>query len=730
MDLPHLPQELKDMIFEHGSIGPNAASFTPVCRAWKEYIEKHNTFRSLKLTSDDLGVGTDTESLIPQVIAYRILGREPARLALVRHIDLLVRLNHYDCPNCQYTESIKEWVGNRDIIDLTIYFLFQLIKEWPKTQEGLTLDITVTSPDDRKQLACTRAISAEKSNKVHSIPRGIHLYRSHNLTMFLDEDFWAEHGKVSVPAVTKLLVRRENERRWFPFIAPSLLANMTGLEELHLEIWRELSNLGQFDSDAEMQMLLESIREDADRILPKLKALTIFEEFKPDYYIPTYEFEGPGVPLSFIQRPQNVELGRDLALTVVSRGVERVSVSFMVEGSDVLEELVLLEEWESVKSVTLTSKLLCPLWKKNDDIELETDDPDDPVLYGWVSGDDEWDEEDDDDDDFNDGAAWMAWNTATGIAITGNAGISANDENDEDNDNDQDDRPLLLGDSSDIEIQGGLHSPFFRQQPNAEFKSPVTSILVTAARAVRKMPNLEVIEIWNGGNRGLAGVFRFHVEARESCADHKFGVITWRGNWIPNITDDIRKAWEQTVRVLNSKAKTTDWGPNVSDLDIVMEQLDENVVIRSHADAILHLKIQTEVIHPKSLSQMLKETDVQYGLAVDDGKGFSAYPLCPVFPEEDEEDKQKVSVRRSFKKYRSLMHHITNVFSNPPPSFYIWRLFRIFVLSHLLKDWRKEKDLRTFSLTVSISLAVLMFILIPGFKPLRRILIYYLTGRR
>ena len=52
-----------------------------------------------------------------------------------------------------------------------------------------------------------------------------------------------------VPAVTHLLIRQQNRRRWKPLALAEMIAGMPRLRELHYEPWREWDDLAQNDTD-------------------------------------------------------------------------------------------------------------------------------------------------------------------------------------------------------------------------------------------------------------------------------------------------------------------------------------------------------------------------------------------------------------------------------------------------------------------------------------------------
>lgn len=117
----------------------------------------------------------------------------------------------------------------------------------------------------------------------------------------------------------------------------------------------------------------------------------------------------------------------------------------------------------------------------------------------------------------------------------------------------------------------------------------IDEMLRTAAAAVMKMPKLETMEIWNG-KQGLAMVFRYQ------SARGRPAVITCRGTWEFDLRPATLQAWEAVAM------KRYGLGTVVS-----KELLDIGHIIKSHGDAIHHLKLLVSVVRPVSLWQIQRE---------------------------------------------------------------------------------------------------------------------------
>ncbi|UPL00730.1 hypothetical protein LCI18_011664 [Fusarium solani-melongenae] len=124
--------------------------------------------------------------------------------------------------------------------------------------------------------------------------------------------------------------------------------------------------------------------------------------------------------------------------------------------------------------------------------------------------------------------------------------------------------------------------------------SQIQRLLMMAASAMRRFPNLEVLELWYG-RRGEARLFRF---SRTYDGTSK---IFRAGTWELPLPPTAMKAWNKLSELRGGKGLT------VSD----PERIDREL-IRSHGDAIHHLGLVSDVLHPVSLRQIRREAQ-SYG---------------------------------------------------------------------------------------------------------------------
>jgi hypothetical protein len=132
----------------------------------------------------------------------------------------------------------------------------------------------------------------------------------------------------------------------------------------------------------------------------------------------------------------------------------------------------------------------------------------------------------------------------------------------------------------------------------------VTDLLESAAAAAQLLPALQTLEVWNG-RRGLACLFQYQAPPPPSSYTGRRGEvvrgarITWRATWDVVVDDRVICAWENVVGRRDPSKK----------MEVVKDVLGRGVVadIRSHGDAIRHLGMAKEVVHPVSLSQIQRE---------------------------------------------------------------------------------------------------------------------------
>ncbi len=200
--------------------------------------------------------------------------------ALVNYIWFCLELDDYDCTTCaptrpMLTDDEREEafsICDADGCPITAAFqnLFSILSTWDLNGD-LVLDISIYSPSDSKHwfkyLTVMPDIASDMPggcieqtilNKVyddpqqgwvasfrHSAPPRWAILKVFHCIMEVGpfDSEWEERQwwdqLPSVPAVTSLLLRQQNRRRWKPASLAHMFARFPRLQEVHYEPWRE-----------------------------------------------------------------------------------------------------------------------------------------------------------------------------------------------------------------------------------------------------------------------------------------------------------------------------------------------------------------------------------------------------------------------------------------------------------------------------------------------------------
>jgi hypothetical protein len=261
-----LPGEIRLLIFEALlQNGCMLSRFATVSRDWQADIERY-TFAQIKVTPSRLA---DFDSMTRR------------NRALVGCIWFCLELDHYDCSACaptmgiltlgEYTNAMSIRSIGKYPITKAFQDLFAVLSTWEPNGD-LKLDISIYSPSDSqhwfKYLTFMpdtpsntlgggdkeRTVSIKTFHDPHhgwvtgsrhsappmtaiskvfrSITRG-GLFNS----QLLYQHWWDDLP--AVPAVSSLLLRQQNRRRWRPDSLAYMLARFPRLQEFHYEPWRE-----------------------------------------------------------------------------------------------------------------------------------------------------------------------------------------------------------------------------------------------------------------------------------------------------------------------------------------------------------------------------------------------------------------------------------------------------------------------------------------------------------
>ncbi|KAF4957179.1 hypothetical protein FGADI_3244 [Fusarium gaditjirri] len=380
MSWDSLPGEIRLLIIQSlKQDGSKLSCLAAVSQAWQTVVERDN-FTRIKLTPSRL---TDFRSMIRR--------NQP----LVRYIWFCLELDGYGCTECaprtpaltteEYYAALT--VSDTEHCPITMAFqgLFSVLSEWDQDSQ-LMLDISIYSPSDAQHWFPYLTFMPDSPSdrlegrglELTTINQGYHDPPHGWVTGFrhsappqvacrkvfhsimeegpfdseqLEFQWWGQLPSVS--AVTSILLRQQNRRRWRPSALAHMFARFPRLQAVYYEPWREWCSLQRL-TDRESLSLFESIRH--GHYL--LKKLVIFENFNQQYPVFMQRFQfGEDIDGCSSFRNPDPAVGRMLALT--SLPLEHLAASFIVEANHFFA-IDSSWEWPDLTSLVLTSRLLTP----------------------------------------------------------------------------------------------------------------------------------------------------------------------------------------------------------------------------------------------------------------------------------------------------------------------------------------------------------------------------------
>jgi hypothetical protein len=273
-----LPREIRLFILEAlMQDGCTLGRLATVSREWQTELERYN-FARIKLTPLRL---VDFSSMIHR------------NRALVGYIWFCLELDDYDCTKCApasrtltYLELEEVFsISDTDNCPITTAFqnLFSVLSTWDLNGD-LILDISIYSPSDSKHwfkyltfmpdtpldVLVGGGLEQTILNKVyndpqhgwvagfrHSAPPMMAIRKVFHSIMEegpfdsdqLELQWWDQLP--SVPAVTSLLLRQQNRRRWKPDSLAHMFARFPRLQEVYYEPWREWDSMQSYTDRSE-----------------------------------------------------------------------------------------------------------------------------------------------------------------------------------------------------------------------------------------------------------------------------------------------------------------------------------------------------------------------------------------------------------------------------------------------------------------------------------------------
>ncbi|KAI1389493.1 uncharacterized protein F4822DRAFT_398509 [Hypoxylon trugodes] len=114
----------------------------------------------------------------------------------------------------------------------------------------------------------------------------------------------------------------------------------------------------------------------------------------------------------------------------------------------------------------------------------------------------------------------------------------------------------------------------------------ISYLCEAAGLAARNMPNLEIMEIWNGDGDKHGSIFRF-------CNEEMVSTITWQSNWEMKLAEWVLSSWRITVYETRHH----------NNLSVRYANLPMDGT-RFPASVLPHLKLKDQVLHPVSFRQI------------------------------------------------------------------------------------------------------------------------------
>ncbi|KAG4253972.1 hypothetical protein FPRO03_06312 [Fusarium proliferatum] len=354
--------------------GSTLACLAAVSRAWQTDIERYN-FARIRLTPSRL---MDFRSIIPR------------NQATVRYIWFCLELDGYNCTQCAPRNGVLTGeevevamtVSDTEHCPITTAFqgLFSTLSGWDQISE-LMLDISIYSPSDAQHWFPYLTFMPDNlSDRLHgsglepaTINQGYHdpphgwvdgfrhsappraAVNKVFYPIMEEGPFGSEQSEIewwnqlpSASAVTSILLRQQNRRRWKPTALAHMFARFPRLQEVYYEPWREWDTF-QRHTDKEYLHLFESIQHGHY----PLKRLVVFENFK---FMQNF-YQGEDLAECDSMRNPSPAVSRTIALT--SLPLEHLAASFIIEASHFFD-IDPSWEWPKLTSLVLTSRLLKP----------------------------------------------------------------------------------------------------------------------------------------------------------------------------------------------------------------------------------------------------------------------------------------------------------------------------------------------------------------------------------
>ncbi|KAI8635122.1 hypothetical protein F5Y19DRAFT_406623 [Xylariaceae sp. FL1651] len=357
----YLPPEIRTMILKEicNINGSKLSGPVTVSREWQAVLEPQN-FSRITLTPRRL---RNLESMVHRNKSH------------MRYLWFSFELQRYSCAECEGRGQLTLTDEDNKTIAASLEDLFLALSKFDPMGE-LILDISVHSPSDSehwfKELTfgpddnTPGELGIHRAAKQLATRQGGPTDHEWSITkpgqfeiekLFQDvmaeapfgtdeEEYWWWQQLPAVPAVTFIILRQQNRRRWKPNALPYMFARFPRLHEIAYEPWREWDRTLQGWTDNWYRLLFESLAGASE-----LRRITLFENFD-ERYSPRCDYCDP----TRIPDPSVSE-----AIAKASLKLEHLSASFIADASHFFDVACKPSfKWSNLTSLVLTSQSLTP----------------------------------------------------------------------------------------------------------------------------------------------------------------------------------------------------------------------------------------------------------------------------------------------------------------------------------------------------------------------------------
>ncbi|KAI3337028.1 hypothetical protein HD806DRAFT_542763 [Xylariaceae sp. AK1471] len=320
----YLPPEIRTMILKEicNINGCKLAGPVTVSREWQAVLEPQN-FSRITLTPTRI---RDLESMVHRNRSH------------MRYLWFSFELQRYSCAECDADlDQLMITEEDNKAITTSLEDLFLALSKFDPTGE-LILDISVHSPSDSEH-----CITKPGENGIEKLFQDVMAERPFGTD---EEEYQWWQRLPAVPAVTFIIIRQQNRRRWKPNALPYMFARFPRLHEIAYEPWREWGRWQQGWTDNWYRLLFESLSRPSE-----LKIITLFENFDERYSPRCHDCDLIRIP----------DLSVSEAIAKASLKLEHLSASFIADASHFFDVACKPSfKWPNLTSLVLTSQSLTP----------------------------------------------------------------------------------------------------------------------------------------------------------------------------------------------------------------------------------------------------------------------------------------------------------------------------------------------------------------------------------